>query len=811
MNDEPEWPDGPPDDRSGGSYAEMSGLAGDVVQARNVSGGVNFFRVAESSEPSIPHQLPADVRGFVDRANDLERLDIILTSGQDDSRGSAPCLIVGTAGVGKTSFAVHWAHRMVDQFPDGQLYVNLHGYDAGPPVTPDQALERFLRALDTPSAAIPADVEARSAMYRSRLAGRRVLVVLDNASSAGQVRPLLPGTAGCLVLVTSRNQLPGLVAREGAHRLTLTTLAESESIALLRDVTGDYRPADDLDELAELARLCARLPLALRLAAERAAGRPQMPLRELISDLRDESVLWDALAAGSDDESDAVRTVFAWSYRALTPESSRLFRLLGLHPGPDFSAAAAAVLAGQPLAKVRRLLDELVGGHLLEQPASDRYQFHDLLRAYAIDQVRLEEDVRTGAAVLRRTLLWYLHTADAARAVIVPDSRPAPLAASIAESERVGFASYDDAITWYEQERANLIAAARAADQAAMYDLAWQLPATLHRIYANRNHSDDWRITGDIALRAARHLAERAGEADILEGFGKIYTQSHDLRRGIEFHEAALAIRQEIGDLAGQASSHNGIGLALLRARRLPEAMTRFERTRSLATEIGSTAWEAVATNNLANVYLADGRLETAEQLLSHGLALYRERGDRGAEGDALRCASQIQRGLGRLDEALESITDALAIARDCGNQTWEAWWLVELARVRTELGQPADALESCHRAAIMQRRLGDRSREADAWEAAGEAYRALGRPREAADFFRQAVASYRDVGARWQLAVALDKLAAATSELGTTAEVVAQWTEAVRILAEFADPVAVQLRDQVGRSLAAARTTPDG
>ncbi|OXM43960.1 hypothetical protein CFP75_36295 [Amycolatopsis alba DSM 44262] len=745
------------------------------------------------------------MRGFVDRADELARLDLMLSQDEADAMVPALCVIVGTAGVGKTSLAVHWAHRVHDRFPDGQLYVNLRGYDPGSPVTPEEALDRFLRALDLPSAAIPVDVEASAALYRSRLAGRRMLIVLDNASSVGQVRPLLPGAAGCLVVVTSRNSMPGLVARDGARRLTLTMLPEPDAVSLIRRVVGDYRPADDSAELTELARLCARLPLALRIAAERAAGRPSMPLRELIRDLRDESVLWDALTAGDDDEADAVRAVFAWSYRALSADASRLSRLLGLHPGPEFGAAATAALAGLPVGVARRLLDHLVGVHLVEQPSTDRYQLHDLLRAYAIDQVRQHEDAAAIGAALRRLLLWYLRMADAALTAIMPAAWRFPVPADTEEAEPHGFSGYREAMRWFERERANLVAATRAGAEAAMPDIAWRLHATLSRIYANRNQFDDWRVTGTIALNAARHVADRAGEAEVLESLGKLHTQSRDVAQGITYHQAALAIRADLGDRAGEASSLNGIGLALLRDHKLVEAQSYFARTLALASTLDDRGWEAIATNNLANVSAELGRLEEAEQRIARALSLYRELGDRGREGEALRCASRIQRDSGRFLEAAQSMETALSIAHDFDNMPWEAWWLIEFGRVQMALEEFDHALESFNRAAALHRRLGDRSREAEAWNATGEAYRALGRYQEAVEFHRRSVDVHQRLGEQWQLALALGNLASALADTGAVTEANNCWGRAERSLEGFEDAAASRLR---ARARAASGTS---
>ncbi len=355
MSDEPR--DGGPGQSN---RAEVSGPA-DLVQARDVFGGVHFHN-GEDQAVAPPRQLPGDVRGFVNRSAELTALDRLLVE-DTGPVGVTLSVIAGTAGVGKTALALRWAHRVRHRFPDGQLHVNLRGYDPGEPARPEQVLERFLRALGVPPAAIPADLDDRAALYRSRLADRRILVVLDNAASVGQVRPLLPGSDSCLVIVTSRSRLSGLVTRDGGRRLTVRMLTEDDAITLLRELTREFRAGDDPEHLAELARLCARLPLALRIAAERAASRPYMPLDELIRDLRDESALWTALTAEENEEADAVRAVFAWSYRALDPAAARMFRLLGLHPGSEFSLPAAAALAGEPANQVRQRIDALVGAH----------------------------------------------------------------------------------------------------------------------------------------------------------------------------------------------------------------------------------------------------------------------------------------------------------------------------------------------------------------------------------------------------------------------------------------------------------------
>ncbi|MFE1961528.1 hypothetical protein [Streptomyces sp. NPDC059479] len=339
--------------------------------------------------------------------------------------------------------------------------MNLRGYDPGAPLNPAQALERFLVALGVPAGVVPTDLEARAAMYRTLLADKKILIVLDNAATVGQVRPLLPGAGRCLTLITSRSRLSGLVARNGAQRMTLEVFEESAAVELLHGTTAGYRIDDD-QEVLELARLCARLPLALRVAAERAAARPRVPLGMLIEDLRDESSLWDALSSEDDEEADAVRTVFAWSYRALSAEAARLFRLLGLHPSPEFSAPAAAAIGASPLNQARRLLDALVGAHLLKQIGPDRYQFHDLLRAYATDQTRRLDTAEDRHVALQRVLTWYLHTADAlAEADRRRGFRRVTLGLPGDDVQPLQFTTFHEAMDWFRTEQSNLLAAVR--------------------------------------------------------------------------------------------------------------------------------------------------------------------------------------------------------------------------------------------------------------------------------------------------------------------------------------------------------------
>ncbi|HEX6347345.1 ATP-binding protein [Umezawaea sp.] len=784
----------------GESHNELSGFADEVVQARSINGGVHFHRAVRRPPSPVPRQLPADVREFVNRSEGLRFLTLMA---REAVNRVVVCVIVGTAGVGKTSLAVRWAHQVATDFPDGQLYVNLRGYDAGPPISPDEALDRFLRALGVPGNLVPADLDARSAQFRSLLAGQRILMLLDNAATPAQIRPLLPGTAGCLVLVTSRSKLSGLISREGAHRLRLEILPVEDSVALLRGLVAEHRPRDSDDGLAELARLCARLPLALRIAAERAISRPRTPLGDLIGELRDESSLWDAL--GSDDDSEAVRTVFAWSYRALSKEAGRLFRLLGLYPGDDFGPSAVAALLDEPVPTARRLLDDLAGAHLLESTAPDRYEFHELLRFYAHDQAQAEEPPDSTSAALERLAVWYLHAAFNAVLALVPEARDRSLPVPPPRTAVPAFTSHEGAFGWYEFERRNLTALVRHLGQHEGDVVARLLADVLREVYARYNHFDDWIATGTIGLEAARRLGDRKGEADALESLGKAHAQHADRRRGVELQTSALAIRQEIGDRRGEVASTNALGLVHLRDHEPADALSRFLQTKEIATELADAYWTAVSSNNIANALIELERPEDAVPLLTEALSGYRGLAIAGGEGDALRGLSHAHRLLGDARRAREHIEEALTIARDRRNPAWEAFWSLEAGRVAVSLGTPANALVLYQRAASLQRQLNDAIREAAVLDATGEAYHALDRPEDAADFHQYAVEVFRGFDEKWRLAVALRNLSIALLAKDGPQAAADHLREAATLFEAFDDPAARRHRAEV-ESL---RTTP--
>ncbi|HZM84698.1 MAG TPA: DUF4062 domain-containing protein, partial [Candidatus Limnocylindrales bacterium] len=522
----------------------------------------------------VPRQLPAAVAHFTGRAGHLAMLTGLLRGRAEVGGTVVISAIGGTAGVGKTALAVYWAHQVADRFGDGQLYVNLRGFDpAGQVMDPAEAVRRFLDALGVPPERIPPELDAQAALYRTQLVGRRMLIVLDNAHDSVQVRPLLPGAATCLVLVTSRNQLSGLVAADGAHPITLDLLTEVEAHELLTRRLGADRVAAEPDAVAEIIAACARLPLALAIVAARAATEPHLPLHGLAGGLRDSGTSWRLDALGTDDPATDVRAVFSWSYQALTPSAARLFRLLGLHPGPDTSAAAAASLVALSLPEARGLLGELTRANLLMEQVPGRYSFHDLLRAYATEQAHhLDPDQQRHAAT-HRILDHYLHTAYTAARLLNPTRDPITLIPAQPGVIREHPSDHQQALDWFTVEHPVLLAAVNHAAATGFDTHTWQLAWTLTDFLYRRGQWHDWAATEQAAVAAAGRLADPPVQAsahnriaDVYARLGRLDDADTQLRHALDLHAQA-------GDLVGQARTHLGLGYLWERRGRPAEAL----------------------------------------------------------------------------------------------------------------------------------------------------------------------------------------------------------------------------------------------
>jgi tetratricopeptide (TPR) repeat protein len=773
--------------------SKISGRAGDVVQARDVSGGVHFHqRISVIPRPS---QLPGQHAAFVDRLEAIALLDAALAG-----RGHRRAVIVGMPGAGKTTLAVHWAYRNLPSYPDGQLYANLHGYDSTQPVSPLRALRGFLLALGVRRDELAADVDEAAAQFRSAVAGRQLLIILDNARRADQVRPLLPGEGQCAVLVTSREQMSGLVARDGARRVPLGPLREHDAIDLLASLIQEERPADSAAALGELAVLCARLPLALRIAAEHALSRPLVSIRDLVADLRRQSALWRALTVDDHaqwDEPVLAHSVFAWSYQALPETAARVFRSLSLHPGPDLSEAAAVALAGQTAS--RQSLDILVGAHLLERPAGDRYQFHDLVRSYAVDQAREEDPPERRHDATRRLLLWYLRSADAAQPHVNPKEARVPIGPIRGDEPRPkAFGSYEEAVEWFDREHGNLLASVTVAGEQGLHEIAWKLAVVLRAFHMRFSMVEEWLTASGAGLRSAEAIGDLAAQGELLESMGMAHSQAYNLDRSEEYLTRALQVRRQVRDQHSLALTLNSLGMLHVRRHYLIAARSVFQEALDIYAELEDETWVPVIRANLAEALIGLGHSPAAETLILDALADLRRRGDTGSQGNALRLLSMARRDQGDLDRARSAAEDAVTLAVQQRHLGREGYWLLELGTVQRLSGELAAARDSFSRAADLLHGAGQKMREAQAWDLQGTVQYEMGNLDNAIESHRNAAEAFRSLAARWPLAVALHNLAIALIASGDPATARVTAAEATSLLTEFNDPTARTMRESL-------------
>jgi DNA-binding SARP family transcriptional activator/tetratricopeptide (TPR) repeat protein len=657
----------------------------------------------------IPAQLRHGISNFIGRTEQLAELHTML---DEQHTTMLICAIDGAAGIGKTEFALHFAHQISDRFPDGQLYLDLHGFSPDDaPVAPEEALGQSLRALGADPARIPADVTERASLYRSMLAGRRVLVVLDNARDPEQVRPLLPGSPTTLVLVTSRKTMAGLVVRDGARRITLDVMPVAESVDLLIRIIGPDRIAAESREAHDLVALCGQLPLALRIVAHRIAAQPQLRLADLVAELRTERDRLDVLVTEG-DETSAVRSVFSWSYRTLTLDVASAFRLLSLHPGSEFGLPVASAILAVPLADARRLLSALTGAHLVHSDREGRYQSHDLMRLYALERAVAEETECDRAAAVRRALEWYLGNADAAGAVLVPHRRRAELSLS-GSMGLLTFGSTRDALDWCETERTNLLAAQHQAIEVGLDTLAWQMAVSLWDFYFLRSYWVDWIDTHELALPAARRGGDRTGEAGVLTSLGHAYLEAGRFTDAVSVITAALECWREIPDQWGEGITLHLLASTIMRLGRLAEAEHLFDQALRVHDQTGNRWGAAWSLATQGTLYRAIGAHQRALDSAQRARVLWHDLGDQYGETFVLNDLGDIFLQLRQFDQAGESYRDAVALSRQIGNRWGEATGLAGVGDTAQQTGHDEVARESWRRALVIFERIGDPTAEA--------------------------------------------------------------------------------------------------
>jgi DNA-binding SARP family transcriptional activator/tetratricopeptide (TPR) repeat protein len=676
----------------------------------------------------VPRQLPPDTGSFTGRVGLLADLDAMLPGGSaGDWTAARIAVLNGLPGVGKTAAAVHWAHRCADRFPDGQLFLNLRGYSTTPAVRPVEALGVLLRGLGVPADQIPLDVDEQAALYRSRLVGRQVLVLLDNAANAEQVRPLLVSEPRCLILITSRGQLPGLVALQGARILPVGVLEPGESRALLTELFGAARPSgvpDPLAGLAQLAELCGHLPLALRIAGTHLTTRPSLGVDRYAARLR----TGDRLATLSidDDPQATVRATFDLSYQALAERLRRLFRLLALHPGVDFAADTAAALAGTSDDEAERLLNHLAEVSLLERAGAGRYAWHDLLRLYAERVSAAEDPPEERAAATTRLFDFYLATTGAAMRLAFPSFRFRAGGGAAGAAPRA-FTDAADALCWLDGERANLVAVVeRTADQGPPA-VAWQLAGLLYPYLVYGDHVLDWRRVAQRGLSAASRAGNEAEMAAMLHSLGTWYGSRGEVEPAVEHLERALALRRG-GDPAAEANTRTNLGIVLGMASRFEEARTHLREAHALAERVGDSWLLVSALNSLGMVCRHMGRLTEALDVLTETLALERAAADRRAEAATLENLATVYADLGRFAEAVELLDRCFEIVRELNDRINTSLTMISSALVHASIGRVGDATRLAEQALGLARETGQLTAEVGALSALATCHRIAGR-----------------------------------------------------------------------------------
>jgi DNA-binding SARP family transcriptional activator len=659
---------------------------------------------AAASHP-VPAQLPLEAPGFSGRHSELERM--LRAIGDDTpSAGDGPpaddtvqiIAISGTAGVGKTALANRFARQVASRFPDGQLYVNLRGFDpSGSALSAESALRFFLDALGVQPQRMPVDADGRAALFRSLLNGKRVLIVLDNARDPDQVRPLLPGSPGSLVVVTSRSQLTGLVVAEGATPLTLDVLTEEEAHELLGRRLGKDVVAAEPEAASELISLCARLPLALGVAAGRAATRPGFSLAALAAELRDTRNRLEMLDAG--DAATDVRAVLSWSYEQLSPSAARMFRLLGLHPGPDVSLAAAASLAAVSRSEAASALRELTRVHALAEHVPGRYAFHDLLRAYAVDQAETVDGTADRTAAIRRSMDFYLHTAHAG-ALQSNSLRKAldldPLAPGAVPEE---FSGRNQALAWFEAENPILVSLLYQAIASGDDRYAWQITWTLAPFYYRRGRWPECITIQRQALQAAERLADPVGLGHAHYELGRGLILTGDFA-GAESHlSTALDIFGQLGDRANEMTVHQGFGALFEHQGRYAQALVHAREAMRVVEEIGPESTLAGLENSVGWLYAHLGQCEKALVYCQRSLEFQREIGYRGGEADTLDSLGYTYSRMSDHQRAADCYRQATEIYREIGDRYHEAGSYLGLGDAQREAVGPAAARASWQQA----------------------------------------------------------------------------------------------------------------
>jgi tetratricopeptide (TPR) repeat protein len=777
-----------------------------------------------SDETAAPGLLPRDVPGFTGRESELARLEGLVRDGS-----MVVVAIGGAAGVGKTALAVHAAHRLLSRFPGGHLYADLRGYTEGRPAAePGEVLEMFLRRLGVAAEALPAGVEERSGLLRELLAKRRMLVVLDNAATEEQVRPLLPGAGGSLVLITSRSALAGL---DLDARMDLDVLPDTEAADLLTKIIGLERAAAEPQALARIAQWCGCLPLALRIAGQLLTAHPAWQVAKLAVMLAGERDRLDRLSAGDRQ----VRAAFLVSYRQLPEPDARLFRLLGLHPGPNIDTYAAAALAGMEPEEAEPVLDRLALAHLITEDNAGWFGMHDLLRLFARQMCQDHDDQATRDAAVARLVGHFTELAEFLDGCLDPELRPAMAEAAAAAGESVP--SLRQALETFEAYRPNMVAVLSLAVEHARHDEVERISISLFDRLNRLHHLDDLLTVTLAALTAAQMAEDKAAECRALTNLGTAHqelrrfdeaitcyqdalaicrndadrhTESvaltclgntyQELRRfeeAVTCQQEALAICRETEDRHGEGMALGSLGHTYDRLRRFEEAVTCYQDALAIFRETGDQHREGMALSHLGDAYDGLGQFEEAITHYRDALAIFRETGDRHSESFALNNLGDTYRKLRRFEEALTCQQGALAILRETGDQHGEGAALSNLGDTYQSLRRFEEAVTCYQDALAILRETGDQNLEGATFSDLGDTFRKLRRLEEALTCQQDALAIFRETGDRRAEGIVLGALSLIYQDLGRSAEAAASRQDALTALQETGDYQAIAELEQ--------------